>query len=189
MDTLTKFTYQMGARYRIVITLMHKVLTKHKLQFSHYESMVRNIQEGADIEVYDVDNMLSTTNRKTNARKVRDQNRDQQSPTTTESKRPMVSFEEIKHAWTQCPRRISKEDWLEWLRKFNIDLIKESPALSLRSCYPIAQACNTVARDLFNPAFLTCWNELNTDQQKVSGLCVNLGLLHLHYSMSPPGTY
>ena len=168
MDTLIKFAHQMGFRYRIYIPLMSKILSRHKLSFPNYEQLVKSIHDGVDVDEIDVDNLLSTaeTSRKKFNRRAREKGETQPSPTTTESKRSNA-LDEIRQTWAQSPRRVSKEDWLEWLRNFNVHLIKESPALSLRSCFPIAQACNSVARDLFNPAFLTCWNELNQDQQKV----------------------
>lgn len=171
MDTLIKFTYQMGRQYEIYIPLMEKILAKHKLQFPMYEQLVADIRAGVDIEEMDVESLISVSaangNRRLMARRARETREQQQQAPTTDAKRT-TTLEEIRQSWADGARRISKEDWLEWLRKFNIDLIKESPSLALRSCYPIAQASNAVARDLFNPAFLTCWNELNPEQQKVT---------------------
>ena len=41
-----------------------------------------------------------------------------------------------------------------------MELLKESPSPSLRSCWALAQAYNTLARELFNAAFVSCWMEL-----------------------------
>ncbi|WAR26259.1 MTOR-like protein [Mya arenaria] len=62
-------------------------------------------------------------------------------------------------------RRESKEDWMEWLRKLSIELLKESPSPALRSCWALAQSYNPLARDLFNAAFVSCWTELTEEQQ------------------------
>ena len=43
-------------------------------------------------------------------------------------------------------RRVSKEDWIEWLRKLSIELLKESPSPALRSCWALAQSYNQLAR-------------------------------------------
>lgn len=43
-------------------------------------------------------------------------------------------------------RRESKEDWMEWLRRLSIELLKESPSPALRSCWALAQAYNALAR-------------------------------------------
>lgn len=164
VDTLIKFIFQIGFRYRVYIPLASKILSKHRIQHQTYEQLIVKLTETTDAEDFQYDSIY--VDRKTNVRKSRDPS--QQLGIGSEVKRNTVTLEEIQRAWVQCSRRISKEDWLEWLRRFNIDLIKESPALSIRSCFPIAQACVSVARDLFNPAFLSCWNELSPDDQKVS---------------------
>uniref|UniRef100_A0ACB8EEN2 Uncharacterized protein n=1 Tax=Sphaerodactylus townsendi TaxID=933632 RepID=A0ACB8EEN2_9SAUR len=93
-----------------------------------------------------------------------------------------VSF--VLQAWGAA-RRVSKDDWLEWLRRLSLELLKDSSSPSLRSCWALAQAYNPMARmtsqrkplgedaklyhsgekDLFNAAFVSCWSELNEDQQ------------------------
>ncbi|KPM03125.1 serine/threonine-protein kinase mTOR-like protein [Sarcoptes scabiei] len=165
MDTMCIFMFQTNLRFKIYIPLIDKTLSKHKLTHERYDMLVDKIQNDVSIADIEPDTILSPGVRKsTISRKNHDSDFQQQNQ--SDSKRATFSLDEIRHAWQQCSRRISKEDWLDWLRKFNIDLIKESPSLSIRSCYPIAQACNNVARELFNPAFLSCWNELNSDQQK-----------------------
>lgn len=62
-------------------------------------------------------------------------------------------------------RRVSKDDWTEWLRRLSIELLKESPSPALRSCWALAQTYNPLARDLFNAAFVSCWTELSESQQ------------------------
>ena len=51
---------------------------------------------------------------------------------------------------------------MEWLRRLGVELLKESPSPSLRSCWALAQAYNTLARELFNAAFVSCWMELRS---------------------------
>lgn len=61
-----------------------------------------------------------------------------------------VSFEVklscfILQAWGAA-RRVSKDDWLEWLRRLSLELLKDSSSPSLRSCWALAQAYNPMAR-------------------------------------------
>ena len=42
--------------------------------------------------------------------------------------------------------RVSKDDWMEWLRRFNLEVLKLSPDPSLKACYILAQSYPTVAR-------------------------------------------
>ena len=48
-------------------------------------------------------------------------------------------------AWI-ATRRVSKDDWVEWLRRLSIELLKESPSPSLRSCWALAQQYNPLAK-------------------------------------------
>ncbi|GAB9472031.1 FKBP12-rapamycin complex-associated protein [Globisporangium polare] len=75
-----------------------------------------------------------------------------------------VNQQNLRRAW-EASQRSTKEDWLEWMRRFSIELLRESPSAALRSCCALAQAYNPLARALFNPAFVSCWNELYEQYQ------------------------
>lgn len=51
----------------------------------------------------------------------------------------------LRQAWGAA-RRVSKDDWLEWLRRLSLELLKDSSSPSLRSCWALAQAYNPMAR-------------------------------------------
>ena len=53
----------------------------------------------------------------------------------------------------------------EWLWRFNVDLLRESPVPTLRVCAPLAQNHPPLARELFHAAFVSCWHELNEQYQ------------------------
>lgn len=80
------------------------------------------------------------------------------------SARLHVNQQNLRRAW-EASQRSTKEDWLEWMRRFSIELLRESPSAALRSCCALAQAYNPLARALFNPAFVSCWNELYEQYQ------------------------
>lgn len=46
----------------------------------------------------------------------------------------------------EAGRKESKEDWMEWLRRLSIELLKESPSPALRSCWALAQTYNSLAK-------------------------------------------
>jgi phosphatidylinositol kinase/protein kinase (PI-3 family) len=75
-----------------------------------------------------------------------------------------VNQQNLRRAW-EASQRSTKEDWMEWMRRFSIELLRESPSAALRSCCALAQAYNPLARALFNPAFVSCWNELYEQYQ------------------------
>eukprot|EP01022_Parablepharisma_sp_SALTPOND_P010231 TRINITY_DN1420_c0_g2_i1.p1 TRINITY_DN1420_c0_g2~~TRINITY_DN1420_c0_g2_i1.p1 ORF type:complete len:2697 (-),score=257.94 TRINITY_DN1420_c0_g2_i1:82-8172(-) len=58
-----------------------------------------------------------------------------------------------------------KEDWIEWLKKTSIELLRQSPSPVLYACSSLAQVYDPIASELFNMAFASCWKILN-DRQK-----------------------
>ena len=70
-----------------------------------------------------------------------------------------VTQTNLQRAWT-TRQRSTREDWLEWMRRFSVELLRESPDPALRSCASFAQVYHPLARELFNAAFLSCWIEL-----------------------------
>lgn len=48
-------------------------------------------------------------------------------------------------AWGAA-RKVSKDDWLEWLRRLSVVLLKESSSPALRSCWSLAQTYIPLAR-------------------------------------------
>ncbi|KAJ3130914.1 phosphatidylinositol kinase- protein kinase tor1 [Physocladia obscura] len=71
-----------------------------------------------------------------------------------------VNQNQLKKAWDTSQRQ-NKEDWAEWMRRFSVELLKESPSESLRSCASLAAVYNPLARELFNAGFVSCWSELS----------------------------
>ena len=59
----------------------------------------------------------------------------------------IVSF--MSQAWV-ATRRVSKDDWMEWVRRLSVELLKESPSPALRSCWALSNAYNPLARYFFS---------------------------------------
>ena len=59
------------------------------------------------------------------------------------------------------PKRVTEDDCNDWFRGLSIRILRDSPSLALRSCFPLAQAHPQITRDLFNAAFLSSWTELS----------------------------
>ncbi|XP_077275474.1 serine/threonine-protein kinase Tor isoform X1 [Temnothorax americanus] len=154
MDTLCAVVMQLGKKYQIFIVLVQKVMTKHKIVNSRYDVLVDKIL--TDSTAADGEDFLLMR-----MRHARNKNRELSlTPSeTTTIKKLNVSASNLQKAWT-ATRRVSKDDWLEWLRCFSIGLLKESPSPALRSCWALAQTYAVLPRDLFNAAFVSCWTEL-----------------------------
>ncbi|KAJ5074525.1 serine/threonine-protein kinase mtor [Anaeramoeba ignava] len=70
----------------------------------------------------------------------------------------------LKKAW-DATARSTREDWEEWIRKFAVELLYQSPSPVLRSCSGLAQIYHPLSRRLFYAGFLSCWNELYDQYQ------------------------
>lgn len=51
------------------------------------------------------------------------------------------------------------------MRRFSIELLRESPSPALRACCVLAQVYPPLASELFNAAFVAVWGDLNEDSQ------------------------
>jgi len=76
-----------------------------------------------------------------------------------------VNEQNLKKAW-ESSQRSTKEDWVEWMRHFSVELLKESPSPALRACYTLAQVQPHTAKDLFAAGFISCWSELSSNSQQ-----------------------
>jgi hypothetical protein len=49
-----------------------------------------------------------------------------------------VNQQNLQRAW-DVTQRSTREDWSEWIRRFSVELLRESPSPALRSCSALAQ--------------------------------------------------
>ena len=68
----------------------------------------------------------------------------------------------LQKAW-DTKYKTTRDDWLEWSRRLNGELLKESSSPALRACAALASAYPPLARELFNSAFYSCYFELPDD--------------------------
>jgi len=59
----------------------------------------------------------------------------------------------------------TKEDWQEWMRRFSLELLRESSSPALRSCCSLAQVYRPLSLHLFNAAFVSCYEHLDVTYQ------------------------
>lgn len=77
-----------------------------------------------------------------------------------------VNQQHLKSAW-DVSQVVQKDDWVEWMQKLSVELMRESPSPALRACMTLVDTHPPLAKELFNAAFLSCWTELY-DQYQVS---------------------
>ncbi|RLV95569.1 hypothetical protein DV515_00012843 [Chloebia gouldiae] len=161
MDTLSSLVFQLGKKYQIFIPMVNKVLVRHRINHQRYDVLICRIVKGYTLADEEEDPLIYQ-------HRMLRSNQGETLPSGPVETGPMkklhVSTINLQKAWGAA-RRVSKDDWLEWLRRLSLELLKDSSSPSLRSCWALAQAYNPMARDLFNAAFVSCWSELNEDQQ------------------------
>eukprot|EP00457_Paulinella_chromatophora_P000061 gb/GEZN01000061.1/.p1 GENE.gb/GEZN01000061.1/~~gb/GEZN01000061.1/.p1 ORF type:complete len:2707 (+),score=463.21 gb/GEZN01000061.1/:107-8227(+) len=80
------------------------------------------------------------------------------------AKKLSVNQPNLKKCW-EASQRSTREDWLEWMRGFSIELLKSSPSPAMRSCSDLGRIYTPLADELFNGAFVSCWTELYDQYQ------------------------
>ncbi|XP_064459506.1 serine/threonine-protein kinase mTOR-like [Ornithodoros turicata] len=154
MDTLCALVIQLGKKYKIFIPMVAKVMEKNRISHQRYNALVTKIVRSTTLieEEYDT----FAPERRHARERIQSDNSTFLSVDTTMFKKQLVSSTNLERLWTPC-KRLSKDDWLEWLRRLTIGLLKESPSPALRSCWTLAESYKQLPRDLFNAAFLSCW--------------------------------
>ncbi|KAK9883142.1 hypothetical protein WA026_001340 [Henosepilachna vigintioctopunctata] len=157
METLYALMAQLGRKFAIFVPLVQTTLHKHKLHNQKFDLLISKIQTSSTMADGPDFPMTSSKAR------IRDSDIGVTSDATL-GKSLKVSESELQKAWTPV-RRVSKEDWMEWLRRLSIELLIQSPIPALRSCLSLAQGYSQLPRDLFNASFVSCWNELSDPMQ------------------------
>lgn len=153
LETLCALIFQMGPDYLPFIPTVNKVLVAHRIRETNYNTIVSKLQKGEPLpqdlspdEHYGEDP---------------DENR----PEDISTKAYPVNQEHLKAAW-ETSQRSTREDWIEWIRRLSIELLRESPHHALRACYILASVHPPTARALFNSAFISCWTQLFQNYQR-----------------------
>ena len=83
-----------------------------------------------------------------------------------EASKMTVNQQHLKQAW-DVTSISTRDDWIDWLQRLSIELMKESSSHALRACRDLVETHPPLAKELFNAAFISCWGELY-DQYQVS---------------------
>jgi serine/threonine-protein kinase mTOR len=152
LDTLSALVFQLGEDYIHFIPTINKVLIASKVPHSNYALIVSKLQKGEPLP-----QDLSPD-------KHYDEDEDEGVVPDVQSKKLAVNQQHLKNAW-EAATKSTRDDWTEWMRRFSVELLRESPQQALRACTALASVYHTVARSLFNSAFVSCWTELYDQYQ------------------------
>ncbi|EAT84522.2 hypothetical protein SNOG_08246 [Parastagonospora nodorum SN15] len=153
LETLCALIFQLGPDYVHFVPTVNKILITHKVPHENYGRIVSKLQKGEPLP-----QDLSPDER---------YGEDDEDMNTAEisTKKLAVNQQHLKQAW-EASSKTTKEDWIEWMRRFSVELLRESPQQALRACTPLGSVYNPIARILFNSAFVSCWTELYDQYQE-----------------------
>ncbi|ORZ30937.1 armadillo-type protein [Catenaria anguillulae PL171] len=147
MDALTALMMQMRADFLLFVPIIHKAYVRHRIQHAAYErclTMQLRNDLAPEFTIPPPAGQLFANRA--------------QAAQDTPQKLP-VNQVALQKAW-ETSHKSTKDDWLEWLRRLSLELLKESPSPALRACSSLVSVHAPLARQLFNAAFVSCWSEL-----------------------------
>lgn len=147
LDTLCTLIFQLGRDYMHFVGTIKKVMVTHQISHSNYELLVSKLQKGEPLP----QNLSPEATYYSGI---------DEAPYADVSNKKLDSNPiHLKAAWDSAGKS-TKEDWQEWMRRFSVTVLMESPNHALRACASLASTYPPLARELFNSAFVSCWSEL-----------------------------
>lgn len=141
------YIFQLGRDFLCYNATIKKALTANHITHHNYDVLISKLQKGEDLP----ENLSPDVNYGAP--------QDDSTLTDAVQKKLPVNQEHLKTAF-EASQKSTHEDWLEWMRRFSVELLKESPSHALRACANLAGVYQPLAKDLFNSAFISCWTEL-----------------------------
>ncbi|KAK2626869.1 hypothetical protein QTJ16_004044 [Diplocarpon rosae] len=146
LDTLCALIFQLGKDYLHFVGTISKVLTTNQIVHEKYELLVSKLQKGEQLpQDLNADDRFRNSSDETSLE--------------VQNKKLDSNPVHLKAAW-DASGKSTKEDWQEWMRRFSVTVLTESPNQALRACAALASIYPPLARELFNSAFVSCWGDL-----------------------------
>lgn len=152
INTLCALCFSMGNEFITFVPVINIALTRNKMHPANYEQLVGKLLKGEPLP------------KNLNPHRKKIKMSDEASPADVTTKKLRVNQQHLQMAW-DTSQRTTRDDWMEWLRRLSLELLKESPSHALRASASIAGVYAPLAKDLFNPSFYSCWGALH-DQYK-----------------------
>ncbi|EAL66546.1 protein kinase, Atypical group [Dictyostelium discoideum AX4] len=170
LNTLCALVYQLGSDYAIFIPMVGKVLARREIQSTNYELLISKLLKNQQLMLTpgSGDDGGMGANRfggDHNGHHLGEDHNNTSTPLDIGVKKLKANEQHLKNAW-ETSQRSTKEDWGEWIRRFSVELLRESPSPALRSCLSLAQDYHPLVKELFNAGFVSCWTELHEQFQE-----------------------
>lgn len=129
MQTLCSMVVQLNKKYKVFIPLVQKVIVKHRINCIEYDKLLPQIQSNTTV-VLDDESRRSLKTKKRDVALCSD-------VSTMKKLKPLET--ELRLA-CQASRRVSKDDWVEWLRRLSVGLLKQSQSPALVKQYSLKKS-------------------------------------------------
>lgn len=164
VTTLTSLVYRLGHEYCIYSTLVSKVLDEaveavftkpnedDAMLLQNYKSLVCRVLKG---QALDKPVWLRHTPGEYTQEFIPISSQYKPVHHSTTQYNHSMNVSSLREAW-DATQQSTEEDWAEWMRRFSLELMKESPQQSIRACYRLAQVHEQLGLDLLNPGRACC---------------------------------
>ena len=153
LDCICAYIFQLGREYLLYASTVKKVLVTNHVPHHNHDILVSKLQKGEPLpQDLSPDEHYGGLG-------------DDSGFAEIGQKKLPVNQEHLKNAW-EASQKSTVEDWHEWIRRFSVELLKESPSHALRACAGLASLYQPLAKELFNSAFASCWTELYEQYQE-----------------------
>ena len=153
VDCISALIFQMGQDFEPYINGVKKALVANHVSHHNFDVLVTKLRNGEPLPQHlSPDEQYGAFG-------------DDSTLTNFDQRKLPVNQVHLKSSW-EASQKSTREDWQEWLRRFSIELLKESPSNALRACAGLANLYQPLAKDLFNAAFVSCWTELYEQYQE-----------------------
>ena len=178
MTTLCSIVRSLGQDYVLFIPAVGKVLYRCGVHNKDYDELVSKLLRNAPLSSgfgyggvggLESGGMESVAARALFSTPSRDGARGLAAREDGDKLTPAARVASLSKIWESFATQNTKEEWLEWIRQFSIAFINGSPSEAMRSCKSLAQDYPPLMRELFNAAFLSCWDEFDDATQSRLG--------------------
>jgi FKBP12-rapamycin complex-associated protein len=152
MATLCCLVYNVRDTFTIFVQMLKKVMLRRQIHDSDYETMVECLLKR---EPYPPDAKFGSQYGGLPGYRGSDASIGLGGPDKLSPNQ-----ENLRLAWETSTQRSIQDDWAEWMRRFSVEMLRESSSPALRACAALANVYPPLARELFNAAFVSCYTEL-----------------------------
>ncbi|KAJ3911267.1 FAT domain-containing protein, partial [Lentinula edodes] len=150
LDAICSLAMQLDSDFLIFVPIVNKAVSRHRIIHHLYENVCSKLVNGERLHreiTFDSDSKRQTD-----------------VPTAAKSVQLTVNQQHLKQAWN-ISDVATKDDWTAWMHKLGLELIRESPSATIRTCTSLAEVYAPLVKELFNAAFISCWVELYDQYQ------------------------